>query len=164
MSPSQKRAGTLAVIAAITLAAIGAIMFVPTAGGSETLTIYKNPSCGCCADWADQMEARGYRIETKNTAAMAAVFAEHGIRSEIQSCHLAIVGDYLFVGHVPPAEVVRLVASGEPVKGLAAPGMPAGSAGMEMPDGRTDTYQVLVLDNDGGVRPLGRFQGETRLD
>lgn len=164
MSATQQRARILMILGAVALAAIAAIMFLPSSGGSQSLTIYKNPSCGCCGDWADQMAAQGYRIETRATENMPSVFAEYGIQPEFQSCHLAIVGDYVVVGHVPPAEVTRLLESGDAVKGIATPGMPAGSPGMEMPDGRADPYQVLLLDYDGGVRPLARYQGNTRID
>jgi hypothetical protein len=163
--PLDKRSRILIATAAVVAVAVAAMMFVPSpAGGSQTITMYKSPTCGCCGDWADQMAARGFDIDNNLTVNMAAVFAEHGIPPEFQSCHLAVVGDYVVVGHVPPAEVIRLLQSGEPVKGLTAPGMPAGSPGMEMPNGRADPYQVLVLDKDGGVRPLARYQGDTRLD
>ncbi len=165
MPPLNQRSRILIVVVAVVAVAVGAMMLVPSAaGGSQTITLYQSPTCGCCGDWADQMAAQGFDIDNNLTVNMAAVFAEHGIPPEFQSCHLAVVGDYVVVGHVPPAEVIRLLQSGEPVKGLAAPGMPAGSPGMEMPDGRADPYQVLVLDKDGGVRPLARYRGNTRLD
>ena len=165
MPPLNQRSRILIVVVAVVAVAVGAMMLVPSAaGGSQTITLYKSPTCGCCGDWADQMAAQGFDIDNNLTVNMAAAFAEHGIPPEFQSCHLAVVGDYVVVGHVPPAEVIRLLQSGEPVKGLAAPGMPAGSPGMEMPDGRADPYQVLVLDEDGGVRPLARYRGNTRLD
>ena len=161
----DKRSRILIAVAAGAAVAVGAMMLVPpAAGGSQTITLYKSPTCGCCGDWADQMAAQGFDIDNNLTVNVAAVFAEHGIPPEFQSCHLAVVGDYVVVGHVPPAEVIRLLQSGEPVKGLAAPGMPVGSPGMEMPDGRTEPYQVLVLDRNGGVRPLARYQGNSRLD
>lgn len=161
----DKRSQILIAAAAVVAVAVAAMMFVPSAaGGSQTVTLYKSPTCGCCSDWGDQMAGQGFNVKNNLTVNMAAVFAEHGITPELQSCHLAVVGDYVVVGHVPPAEVVRLLESGEPVKGLTAPGMPTGSPGMEMPNGREDPYQVLVLDLDGGVRPLARYQGNTRLD
>ena len=163
--PLDKRSRILIVAAAVVAVAVAAMMVVPSAaGGSQTVTLDKSPTCGCCGDWGDEMAALGFDIDNNLTVNMAAVFAEHGIPPEFQSCHLAVVGDYVVVGHVPPAEVIRLLESGEPVKGLTAPGMPAGSPGMEMPNGREDPYQVLVLDKDGGVRPLARYQGNTRLD
>ena len=165
MPPLDQRSRILIVVAAVVAVAISAMMFVPSsADGSQTITLYKSPTCGCCADWADRMASQGFRIDNNPTVNMASVFAEHGIPPEFRSCHLAVVGDYVVVGHVPPAEVIRLLESGEPVKGLTAPGMPIGSPGMEMPNGRTDPYQVLVLHQNGGVRPLARYQGNTRLD
>lgn len=165
MPPLNQRSRILIVVVAVVAVAVGAMMFVPSAaGGSQTITLYQSPTCGCCGDWADQMAAQGFRIDNNPTLNMAAVFAEHGIPPEFQSCHLAVVGGYVVVGHVPPAEVIRLLESGEWVKGLTAPGMPIGSPGMEMPDGRTEPYQVLVLDRNGGVRPLATYQGNTRLD
>jgi len=163
--PLDNRSRILIVAAAVVAVAVAAMMFVPSAaGGSQTVTLYKSPTCGCCGDWADRMTAQGFDVDNNLTVNMASVFAEHDIPPELQSCHLAVVGGYVVVGHVPPAEVIRLLEAGEPVKGLTAPGMPAGSPGMEMPNGREDPYQVLVLDRDGGVRPLARYQGDTRLD
>ena len=165
--PLDKRSRILIVAAAVVAVAVAAMMFYPsgTAGGSQTITLYKSPTCGCCGAWADHMADQGFDIDNNLATNMAAVFAEYGIPPEFQSCHLAVVGDYVVVGHVPPAEVIRLLQSGEPVKGLTVPGMPAGSPGMEiMPGGRKDPYQVLVLDKDGGVRPLVRYQGNTMLD
>jgi hypothetical protein len=160
---SRTRFFLIALVVAV--AAVVAAMVVPqSASGEPTVTLYKSPTCGCCGDWGDQMAARGFRIDNDLTPNLAPVFAEYGIAPALQSCHLAVVGDYVIVGHVPPEEVVRLLASGEDVRGLTAPGMPAGSPGMEMPDGRADPYQVLILDRDGGARPLGTFQGSTRLD
>jgi len=149
----------------VAVAAVAAVMFVPSsATGAQTLTVYKNPSCGCCGSWADQMAASGFRVKNELTPNLAPVFAEHGIQASFQSCHLAIVNGYVLVGHVPPAEVIRLLESGEDIKGLTTPGMPVGSPGMEMPDGRADPYQVLVLERDGSARPLATFQGSTRLE
>ena len=161
----DQRTRFLLIVGVVVVAALAAVMFVPSAAtGAQTITIYKNPSCGCCGSWADQMAAQGFRIKNEPTHNMVPVFAERGIQPAFQGCHLALVGDYVLVGHVPPAEVMRLLESGEDVKGLATPGMPVGSPGMEMPDGRTEQYQVLVLDRDGGVRPLARYQGNTRLE
>lgn len=160
----DNRSRILIIAAVAVAAAVGAMLLMPSSGGSQVITLYKSPTCGCCGDWGDQMAARGFSVDNNLTVNMAAVFAEHDIQPEFQSCHLAVVGDYVVVGHVPPAEVIRLLESGEPVKGLTTPGMPAGSPGMEMPNGREDPYQVLVLGRDGGVRPLARYQGNTRLD
>lgn len=165
MPALDQRAKLLLGFGVVAVAAIAAVMFVPTsATGAQTVTVYKNPSCGCCGSWADQMAAQGFNVKNELTNNLAPVFAEHGIPPAFQSCHLAVVDGYVVVGHVPPAEVIRLLESGEGVKGLAAPGMPVGSPGMEMPDGRTEPYQVLLLDNDGGIRPLATYQGSTRLE
>lgn len=110
------------------------------------------------------MAAAGYQIQIDDSRDLGEVFREHGISRELQSCHLATVGDYAIVGHVPVAEVNRLVESGAPARGLSVPGMPAGSPGMEVSSGRADVYQVYVVDQEGNGVPLARYQGNSALD
>lgn len=128
-----------------------------------TITVYKNAGCRCCDSWADQMGARGHEMVIDASHDLDEVYAHYGVRPGLQSCHLATVGKYIVVGHVPPAEVEALLERGDDVVGLLAPGMPAGSPGMEA-GGREDEYQVLVLEKGGVVRPLARYRGTTRLN
>ena len=116
-------------------------------GGGEGLTIkvVKSPTCGCCAKWIEHLQAAGFKVEVENSNDMARVKAAAGVPPAVQSCHTATIGDYVIEGHVPVETIVRLMRERPHVKGLAVPGMPVGSQGMEM-GGRVDPYDVIAFD------------------
>lgn len=118
---------------------------------SEVVTVYKSASCGCCANWVEHMREAGFDVEARNVpdGELPVIKAEHGVAPGHQSCHTAVVGDYVVEGHVP-ADVVRKMLEEKPeIAGLAVPGMPRGSPGMEMPDGSKDAYDVIAFTDDG---------------
>ncbi len=115
---------------------------------STTVTVYKSPTCGCCKDWEKHMREAGFTVVSHDTNDMAPVKHEHGITQDIGSCHTATVGGYVLEGHVPAADVKRLLAERPAVAGLAVPGMPMGSPGME--GLYKDKYNVVAFDRDGG--------------
>lgn len=112
------------------------------------VTVYKSPTCGCCSEWAGHMEAAGFPVETVDVADLAAVKAEHGIPARFGSCHTAVVDGYAVEGHVPAEDVKRLLAERPAAAGLAVPGMPVGSPGMETPGRTPDRYEVLLVQGD----------------
>lgn len=119
----------------------------------STVEVWKSPTCGCCKDWVAHMEAHGFRVtvhETGNTA----VRARLGLPIELGSCHTALVDGYLLEGHVPASDVQRLLAEKPTALGLAVPGMPVGSPGMDGPayNGRRDPYDVLLVAADASGR------------
>lgn len=141
---------TLAVGAAAALVASTAVVAVATRGAEAvSVTVYKSPTCGCCSNWIDHLEANGYEVTTVETADLSPVKAEHGIRPEFASCHTAIVEGYVIEGHVPADVIDRLLRERPNVAGLAVPGMPMGSPGMEGP--RKDPYNVLTFDDAGNT-------------
>jgi hypothetical protein len=95
------------------------------------VTMYKNPSCGCCGDWAKHMEANGFRVETQMMADVTPIKQKFGVPESLYSCHTAVVGGYAIEGHVPAKDVWRLLREKPAVKGLSVPGMVVGSPGME---------------------------------
>lgn len=113
------------------------------------LTMHKDPSCGCCTAWADHLEAAGFEVESIDSRDMRRVKIEHGLTPELASCHTATVEGYVIEGHVPAADIQRLLEERPDVAGLAVPGMPHGSPGMET--GRVDDYAVLSWQRDGGA-------------
>jgi hypothetical protein len=116
------------------------------------VTVYKSPTCGCCSAWAEHMEAAGFPVETVDVADLGAVKAEHGIPPQYGSCHTATVGGYAVEGHVPAEDVKRLLAERPAAAGLAVPGMPIGSPGMETPGRPAEAYDVLlVADGEASV-------------
>tara|TARA_B110000858_G_scaffold174671_1_gene207486 strand:+ start:1303 stop:1809 length:507 start_codon:yes stop_codon:yes gene_type:complete len=117
---------------------------------ASLLDVYKSPSCGCCQKWIDHAEHAGFKITAHNTNSLSQIKAEHGILPQYQSCHTGISKDgFVFEGHIPASIVKRFLANPpEGTIGLAAPGMPMGSPGMEMGN-RRDDYDVLLLNSDG---------------
>lgn len=121
---------------------------------SEVVTVYKSASCGCCADWVEHMREAGFEVEARDVpdADLPAIKAEHGVGLSHQSCHTAVVGDYVVEGHVPADLVRRMLEEQPDIAGLAVPGMPLGSPGMEVPDGTTQAYDVIAFTDDGEQR------------
>ncbi|MBK1671997.1 metal-binding protein [Ectothiorhodospira shaposhnikovii] len=114
------------------------------------ITVYKDPDCGCCTLWEQHLEDNGFRVDSRETRAMGMVKAQVGLPRDMASCHTAIVDGVIVEGHVP-ADVVHRFLAERPAGavGIAVPGMPLGSPGMEMPDGRTQPYDVRAFDADG---------------
>jgi hypothetical protein len=111
------------------------------------IKVYKDPNCGCCKQWVKHLEANGFKVETMDMPDMSMVKQKYGVKSEIQACHTAVVGDYVIEGHVP-ADVIKKMLNEKPaIAGLAVPGMPQGSPGMEM--GTKERYNVLTFDRAG---------------
>lgn len=115
---------------------------------AREVTVYKSPTCGCCSLWAEHLAAAGFRVHVEDRVEMIPVKREHGVPLDLASCHTALVDGYVLEGHVPAADVARLLTERPDVDGLAVPGMPMGSPGMEGP--REDAYDVIAFDADGG--------------
>lgn len=118
------------------------------------LVVYKSPTCGCCSRWVDYMKANGYTVVAHDTTGMAAVKQALGVPAPLGSCHTATVRGYVIEGHVPAADVKRLLEQRPAVAGVAVPGMPMGSPGME--GSRTDAYEVMTFDKSGGTAVFSR--------
>ena len=111
------------------------------------ITVYKTPTCGCCSKWVSHLEQNGFEVESINRQNLRTIKSMAGVEPKLASCHTAKVDGYVIEGHVPADDIKRLLAERPDVKGLAAPGMPHGSPGME--SGRKDAYQVLSFDESG---------------
>ena len=114
-----------------------------------TLMVYKNESCGCCRAWVSQMHHAGFRVEVHNVDNLGPTKERVGIPAAMGSCHTAEVAGYFVEGHVPAADVTRLLAERPNAKGLTVPGMPVGSPGMEAASGKVQPYDVLLVAKDG---------------
>jgi hypothetical protein len=117
------------------------------AAAAVAIVVYKDPQCGCCVKWADHLSRNGFQVTTRNMAAMNMVKAAQGVPVPLASCHTAIVDGYVVEGHVPAAAIQRLLRERPRIKGIAVPGMPAGSPGMEGP--RASRYDILSFDAAG---------------
>jgi len=131
------------------------------AQGLPKLVVTKDPTCGCCTGWADHMRAAGFPVEVIETPHINRVKVRLGVPGDLASCHTAEVGGYVVEGHVPADVVKRLLAERPRAKGLAVPGMPMGSPGMEMDD-MADRFEV-VLFGPQGRSTYARYEGSRPL-
>lgn len=124
------------------------------------LTVWKDPQCGCCGDWIDHMKTHGFAITVHDTG-NAAARTRLGLDRRYASCHTALVGGYVLEGHVPAGDVRRLLKEKPVALGLAVPGMPVGSPGMDGPvyKGQRDPYDVLLVGRDGRSRVFTSYAG-----
>lgn len=135
--------------AVVALAAGGFALLQGTTASAEGAEIHviKSPTCGCCADWAEHLREAGFEVTVEDRNDLTARKRELGVPSDLSSCHTATVGGYVVEGHVPASDIRRLLEERPDVEGIAVPGMPMGSPGMEGP--RKDPYRVIAFDGRG---------------
>lgn len=120
------------------------------------VVVYKNESCGCCKLWVQHVSKAGFPVEAHDVDNMNPVKQRVGVPFGMGSCHTAEVGGYFVEGHVPAADIKRLLRERPDAKGLTVPGMPAGSPGMEVPSGEIQAYEVLLVAKDGSTSVFAR--------
>ena len=119
----------------------------------RTIQVYKTPTCGCCVKWIDHLREAGFTVESKNLPDLSALKVANGVPRRLASCHTATIEGYVIEGHVPAKDIERLLRERPKVAGLAVPGMPLGSPGMEHPDpARHEPYDVLSFGPEGTRR------------
>ena len=118
-------------------------------------TVFKSPTCGCCAEWVKILRRAGINLEAKDLESLSKIKKMLQVPVALQSCHTAIIGNYVVEGHVPVREIKRLLDEKPKATGIAVPGMPIGSPGMEQGD-RRDSYQVFLFQN-GGNRVFAEY-------
>ena len=145
------------ILAGGVVATVGAAgwLLVPASTAEADVVVYKSPSCGCCGGWVDHMRANGFTVAVKERDDLTPVKARLGVPDSLQSCHTAEVGGYVVEGHVPAADIRRLLTERPRARGLAVPGMPAGSPGMG-DGGHREAYQVILF-GDGGHSVYARY-------
>lgn len=116
--------------------------------------VHKTPTCGCCSAWVAHLRDAGFTVEVRDADNLEPVKSRLGIPFGKGSCHTAEVAGYFVEGHVPAADIKRLLAEKPAGKGLVLPGMPLGSPGMEVPDGTVEPYTVEFVGADGTVSPF----------
>lgn len=115
------------------------------------MIVYRSPTCGCCTDWVGYMEEHGYTVTVEEVQDLAAVKAEHGVPPTMQSCHTAVIDGYVVEGHVPVEDVEQLLSERLDVVGIAVPGMPIGSPGMEVAGAEPQPFNVVTFDATGNT-------------
>jgi hypothetical protein len=118
--------------------------------------VYKSPTCGCCKEWVKHLQANGFSVTTHDVTDIIPYKTANGVPAALGSCHTAKVGGYVIEGHVPASDIKRLLKERPPVRGLAVPGMPVGSPGMEQ-GGHKDRYDVLTFDKQGNTAVYARY-------
>jgi hypothetical protein len=144
------------IIFSIALSAIGGFIFMQSVSAESEMTVYKSPTCGCCGKWITHMEQNGFKVNAVDMIEMNIVKEKYGISRNLASCHTAVIDGYFVEGHVPAADVKRLLSEKPDVVGLSVPGMPIGSPGMEMGD-RIDPYSVIAIDKEGNTQVFNQY-------
>ena len=121
-------------------------LFPLRAVASSTVLVHKDPNCGCCGDWAKHLEAAGLSVKVEETTRLNAIRSRLGVPTDLAACHTAEVGGYLVEGHVPAAAIKRLLEERPDASGIAVPGMPSGSPGM---NGKPQQYSVIMFGQNG---------------
>jgi hypothetical protein len=144
-------------------AAVAAVLSTAAVFAQKTaapmVEVYKSPTCGCCSKWVDHMRAAGFtlKVSDRPEEELDALKTRSHVPREAQSCHTALVGGYAIEGHVPASDVKRLLAEKPDVAGIAVPGMPVGSPGMEVPGMKPAPYRVLAFEKQGGTRVFATY-------
>ena len=143
------------------LVVAGTLITVASAGFGATpvakpvaIKVYKTPQCGCCNAWVKHLRNNGFEVETMDMPDLSLVKQKYGVKPALQSCHTAVVNGYVVEGHVPADVIVKLLKEQPAITGLAVPGMPSGSPGME--GGVKQPYEVLTFDRAGHSRVYAR--------
>jgi hypothetical protein len=146
---------------AAALAAVSTLPVLAQAPSPNTLPVmqvWKDPNCGCCNDWVEYLRRDGFRVQTFDTG-NTAMRQRLGLPVKYGSCHTALIGGYVVEGHVNAREIRRILSERPEALGLAVPGMPVGSPGMDGPEygDRRDPYDVLLVLRDGSSRPYQSY-------
>lgn len=134
---------------AVATGTVPAFAAAPTA-----ITVYKTPTCGCCKKWVEHLRANGFAPTTRDMPDLSEVKATFGVPAALQSCHTATVGSYVIEGHVPADLIHKMLRERPKIAGLAVPGMPMGSPGME--GGTPEHYDVVAFERSGKTRVYAR--------
>jgi hypothetical protein len=133
---------------------------LPVRAKTLFVEVWKDPNCGCCKDWVAHLEAGGFKVKVNDTG-NEDIRKRLGVDRKYGSCHTALIGGYAIEGHVPVREIKRLLNEKPAAVGLAVPGMPVGSPGMDgaIYGNRKDPYSVMLLAKDGGATVYQRYEG-----
>lgn len=146
----------------VCLVAIALVLARPAIAQADAIemTVYRDPGCRCCGGWMEHLRAEGFEPKNVPTEDMEAFKREHGISEELSSCHTAVLDGYLIEGHVPVADIRRLLAERPQIAGIAVPGMPIGTPGMESDDGTQDAFDVISFDGQGNSAVFNEYSPE----
>ena len=172
-SPGRRRLTWIGMAGALVLAVVigvavfagraddGSLQATASANGNTLpiVDVYKDPTCGCCSKWVEHLQAAGFTVRTTNTGDLSDFKTKHNVPARVRSCHTALVDGYVVEGHVPAADIQRLLKERPAnVAGLGVPGMPIGSPGMEVAGTKAQRYDVIAFVKDGSTRVFATHQ------
>ena len=140
------------------LTAAPALVAVRALAAAPKIQVYKTPTCGCCAQWVKHLQANGFEVSVKEVPDTGEYRRQFGVPEKLLSCHTGVVEGYALEGHVPAAEIQRLLKERPKAKGLSVPGMPMGSPGMEGPV--SQAYSVMLFDAEGHASVYKSYPGK----
>ncbi len=164
-----------AAVKAITISGVALLIAVVTTACSESgqsiqatetvaesqilpeITVYKSPTCGCCTEWEEHLRSEGFSVISHEKNDMNSIKQSLGVQPHLASCHTATIGDYVIEGHVPAADIKRLLSEKPKVAGLTAPGMPRHSPGMQPPGEKPSGYDVLAFNKKGKTKLFTQY-------
>lgn len=120
------------------------------------IDVHRSPTCGCCMKWVAHLRDAGFDVRVHEHDDMQAIKQRLGVPESARSCHTAEVGGYFVEGHVPAGDIQRLLSDKPVARGIAVPGMPLGSPGMEVPDGTVQPYEVQLIGRNSAAQPYAR--------
>lgn len=140
--------------------ALVTVILLTTATGTASelpeFDVYRDPSCSCCGGWIDHLAEQGFQPKSIPTDDMDALKQQYGVPEALTSCHTAVIDGYVIEGHVPADDIKRLLAERPHIVGIAVPGMPVGTPGMESGDDR-DSFSVLSFDEQGNTEVFNEY-------
>lgn len=145
-----------AVLGCVVLAAVAPAAACGQARENHAIAVYKTPTCACCDAWISHLRGAGFMVSVNILADLRGLRSSHGLAETLASCHSARVAGYFVEGHVPAADIRRLLAERPEAVGIAVPGMPPGSPGMETPGGDREPYDTLLVLKNGATRLFAR--------
>ena len=138
-----------------TLALFGAVAAQQKPAGT-LVEVFKTPTCGCCSQWVEHMRKNGFTVRTTDLNDLTGIKKSRGVPADVQSCHTAVVNGYVVEGHVPPADVHRMLKEKPAIAGIAVGGMPIGSPGMESPYVKAEPFNVMAFTKGGATRVFAK--------
>ncbi len=125
--------------------------------GVKEITVYRTPTCGCCSGWIEHMKQEGFQVTDIKTTEIEKIKQQYNLPAGLESCHTSIADGYVIEGHIPALEVKRLLTEKPDVAGIAVPGMPLGTPGMEAGDIK-EPFQVLAFNQKGEIQVFQEYQ------
>ena len=151
---------TIAVALALGLVAAAGLQTFSAQRSAGTITVQRDPGCGCCLKWVAHLEAAGFKTTVTESPEMAAIKKSKGVPDAARSCHTGTIDGYVVEGHVPADDIKRMLKERPAIVGIGVPGMPAGSPGMEVASGLVQPFDVLAFDKAGRVTVFASHAGK----